>query len=187
MTREHLSPARTTVRTGLGVIALAAALSLGTSACQSSTKASVVGQDPATTSAAPAAKSPTGTFKLGQQVKVGSYTVTVHKITYPYVNDTEQPDAGKAFVVLDVEVANSSSSTQSFSSMLQFGLKDSTNAAYAETIVGSVDGTTPDGNIAAGQAMRGPVSFEVPAGAKGLQFSFLPSLTGTPTFIDLGK
>ncbi|MEY9932740.1 hypothetical protein ABH926_007391 [Catenulispora sp. GP43] len=197
MSREHFSPARGPVRTGLGVIALTAALALATSACQSSTKASVVGQDPMTSAAAPAkssaggakssAPAASGTFKVGQQVKVGSYTVTVHKVTYPYTSDMDQPDAGKAYVLLDVEVANSGSSTQAFSSMMQLGLKDSTNATYTETIVVGADGNPPDGNISAGESMRGPVAFEVPAGAKGLQFSFLSDLMGDKTYIDLGK
>ena len=219
MTREHLTPARGTVRTGLGAIALAAALAMATSACQSSSKASVVGQDPTTTSAAPvggpgtsasggsggssgssskasapgsapsksSAPAAGGAFKIGQQVKVGAYTVTVHKVTYPYTNDLDQPESGKAYVLLDVEVANSSGESQAFSSMLQFGLKDSGNTSYDETIVMGVDGNPPDGNIAAGKSMRGPVAFQVPAGAKGLQFSFMPDLGSDKTYIDLGK
>jgi len=216
MSREHLTPARGPVRTGLGVIALAAALAMATSGCQSSTsKASVVGQDAtassaaavgapssnASSSAASTAKSSPpagggdkssapaagGGFKVGQQVKVGAYTVTVHKVTYPYSNDLDQPDSGKAYVLLDVEVKNSSGEEQAFSSMLQFGLKDSTNATYDETIVMGVDGNPPDGSMAAGASMRGPVAFEVPAGAKGLQFGFLPDHGGDKTYIDLGK
>lgn len=199
MTREHLSPARGQVRTGLGVIALAAALAMATSGCQSSSsKASVVGQDPTTsttTSAAAvgapvsAASSPAagGGLQVGQQVKVGNYTVTVHKVTYPYSNDLDQPDDGKAYVLLDVEVANSSKESQAFSSMLQFGLKDSTKTTYDETIMLGVDGNAPDGDIAPGKSLRGPVGFEVPAGAKGLQFGFLPDLGADKTYIDLGK
>lgn len=198
MSREHLAPARGPVRTGLGVIALAAALAMATSGCQSSTsKASVVGQD--TTTSAAAAKSTSagatkssapaanGGFKVGQQVKVGAYTVTVHKVTYPYTNDLDQPASGKAYVLLDVEVKNSSGEKQAFSSMLQFGLKDSTNTTYDETIVMGVDGNPPDGSMSAGASMRGPVAFEVPAGVKGLQLGFLPDLGGDKTYIDLGK
>ena len=213
MSREHFSPARGTVRTGLGVIALTAALAMATTGCQSTTKASVVGQDPttsaaaavgapgaassssasapakpATSSAKSSAPAASGTFKVGQQVKVGSYTVTVHKVTYPYTSDMDQPDAGKAYVLLDVEVANNSGSSQAFSSLMQFGLKDSTNAGYTETIVVGADGNPPDGNISAGQSMRGPVAFEVPAGAKGPQLSFVSDLiNGDKTYIDLGK
>ncbi|MEY9860018.1 hypothetical protein ABH935_005652 [Catenulispora sp. GAS73] len=204
MTREHLSPARGPVRTGLGAIALAAALAMATSACQSSSKASVVGQDSTTSAAAVGGAGTTtsssaaatskssapaagGAFKIGQQVKVGAYTVTVHKVTYPYTNDLDQPDAGKAYVLLDVEVTNSSGDSQAFSSMLQLGLKDSTNHTYDETIVMGVDGNPPDGNIAAGKSLRGPVAFEVPAGSKGLQFSFMPDLGSDKTYIDLGE
>lgn len=216
MTREHLAPSssRGPVRTGLGVIALAAALAMATSACQSSSsKASVVGQDPTTSSAAVGAPSSdasssgaapakasdnggdaastapaaAGGFKVGQQVKVGAFTVTVHKVSYPYSNDMDQPDDGKAYVLLDVEVANSGSESQAFSSLMQFGLKDSTNATYDETIMLGADGNPPDGDIAVGKSLRGPVGFEVPAGAKGLQFSFLPTLDGEKTYIDLGK
>jgi hypothetical protein len=208
MNREHFSPARGSVRTGLGAIALAAALAMATSACQSTSKASVVGQD-ATTSSAAAVGAPStsgsaaaktsaaasssaaaasGTFKVGQQVKVGSYTVTVHKVTYPYTSDMDTPEAGKAYILLDVEVANNTSSKQTFSSLMQFGLKDSTNVSYTETIAVGADGQVPDGDIPAGQSLRGPVAFQVPAGAKGLQFSFVSDLiNGDKTYIDLGK
>ena len=217
MTREHLSPACGPVRTGLGVIALAAALAMATSACQSSSsKASVVGQDPTTTSSAavgapgtnassspaPAAKSSGGgggaqatvsapaggggAFKVGQQIKIGDYTVTVHKVTYPYSNDLDQPESGKAYLLLDLEVANNSSKTQTVAGLMQYGIKDSANNNYDETIVMGVHGEGPEGDIAPGKSMRGPVAFEVPAGAKGLRFSFLPDLGGDKTFIDLG-
>lgn len=217
MSREHLTPARGQVRTGLGVIALAAALAMATSACQSTSKASVVGQD-ATTSTASAVGAPStatsggsaapaksssaadpakasssapaagGAFKIGQAVKVGDFTVTVHKMTYPYSSDMDTPDSGKAYVLLDVEVKNNSGSSQAFSSMMQLGLKDSTNTTYDETIVLGANGAPPDGNLAAGESLRGPVAFEVPAGAKGLQFSFISDIiSNTKTYIDLGK
>jgi hypothetical protein len=177
MSREHLSPARGQVRTGLGVIALAAALAMATSGCQSSSsKASVVGQDP-TTSASSAAV-----------VKVGDFTVVVHKVTYPYSNEEDQPDAGKSYLLLDVEVTNNSGKAQDFSSGLQFGLKDGSNNTYNETIVVGADGNAPDGSIAAGTSLRGPVAFQIPAGDKGLKFSFMGDVvSGDLTYIDLGK
>lgn len=214
MSREHLTPARGQIRTGLGVVALAAALALSTSACQSTSKASVVGQDATTASSAAAVGAPTsssasgaksasaagatkasspapaagGGFKIGQAVKAGNFTLTVHKMTYPYTSDVDQPDAGKAYVLLDVEVKNSSGTAQDFSSMMSFGLKDSSNTDYNETIVGGADGAPPDGKIAAGDSLRGPVAFEIPAGAKGLRFSFVADLlSGDKTYIDLGK
>ncbi|MEZ0106672.1 hypothetical protein ABH920_000653 [Catenulispora sp. EB89] len=199
MKREHLSPARGAVRTGLGAIALAAALAMATSACQSSSKASVVGQDQTTSSAAAVGAPKTGgaaatsssaaggTFKVGQQVKVGAFTVVVHKVTYPYTSDMDQPDAGKAYVLLDVEVTNTSSDSQDLSSMVQFGLADSSNTTYDETFVVGANGNPPEGSIAAGKALRGPVAFEVPSGDKGLQFSFRPGLSNDKIYIDLGK
>jgi len=208
MMREHLSPARGTVRTGLGAIALAAALAMATSACQSSSKALVVGQDQtsssaaavgapksgaagatSSTAAAPKSSAPAagGPFKVGQQVKVGAFTVVVHKVTYPYSDDMDQPDAGKAYVLLDVELTNTSSDSQDLSSMLQFGLTDSTNTTYDETFVVGANGNPPEGSIAAGKALRGPVAFEVPSGDKGLQFSFRPGLSNDKIYIDLGK
>jgi hypothetical protein len=213
MSREHLSPARGQVRTGLGVIALAAALAMATSGCQSSSsKASVVGQDPTTSASSAAVGAPSksasapagapsspakaassapaagGGFKVGQQVKVGDFTVVVHKVTYPYSNEEDQPDAGKSYLLLDVEVTNNSGKAQDFSSGLQFGLKDGSNNTYNETIVVGADGNAPDGSIAAGTSLRGPVAFQIPAGDKGLKFSFMGDVvSGDLTYIDLGK
>jgi len=215
MTREHLSPARGRVRADLIAVAVIAALAISTSACSSSgsTKGPAAGSgqttavaaaDPSTaanaaagsstpapaggggnstSAAAPAA----GGGKVGQPVKAGPFTVTVHKVSYPYSNSYDSPDSGKAYVLVDVEVANNSNTSQSVSSLLQFGVKDAAGTNYDETIVMGVDGEAPDGDIAPGKSLHGPAAFEVPAGSKGLSFTFKSDLDADRVLIPLGK
>lgn len=195
MTREHISSRRTLFRPGLGAIALAAALAVTTSACQSSSS-KAANQDPAGTTAStsaatagsssasaggstsssgadakPSAPTAGGNSHLGTPMKSGDFTVTVRKVQYPYSSGMDTPDDGKALVVLDVEVANNTSQTRLLSGLMQFSVKDSTGKSYDETILLDA-GKTPEGDIPAGKSLRGPVGFEVPAGAKGLTFSF---------------
>jgi len=195
MTREHISSHRALFGPGLGAIALAAALAITTSACQSSSS-KVSNQDQASTTAStsaatagsssakaggstsssgadakPSAPTAGGNSHLGTPMKSGDFTVTVRKVQYPYSSGMDTPDDGKALVVLDVEVANNTSETRLLSGLMQFSVKDSTGKSYDETILLDA-GKTPEGDIPAGKSLRGPVGFEVPAGAKGLTFSF---------------
>lgn len=201
MTREHISSHHALFRPGLGAIALAAALAVTTSACQSSSS-KAANQDPAGTTASttastsasaatagsssasagastsssgadakPSAPTAGGNSHLGTPMKSGDFTVTVRKVQYPYSSGMDTPDNGKALVVLDVEVANNTSQTRLLSGLMQFSVKDSTGKSYDETILLDA-GKTPEGDIPAGKSLRGPVGFEVPAGAKGLTFSF---------------
>ncbi|NUP53826.1 MAG: DUF4352 domain-containing protein [Catenulispora sp.] len=189
----------------IGLTAAAALLAAGTAACQSSTQAAKVGSDAQNTASAaattassaaaagkssaqsgsPAAK----TFKVGDQVQNGKWIVAVHKADIPYTpkNDFDKAKDGDMLVVLDVEVKNTDSSAQDFSSMIGFELKDGANQTYEETILAE-DGlpAVPEGSIAAGDAKRGEVAFEVPKTAKGLKLEFRGGVMDTQAAIDLG-
>ncbi|GAA2002725.1 DUF4352 domain-containing protein [Catenulispora subtropica] len=183
----------------IGATAAAALLAAGAAACQSSTQATKVGSDAqsvqtsgtsAAGSASPSTSAPAAkTFKVGDQVQNGKWIVTVHKADVPFTpkNDFDKPKDGDMFVVLDVEVKNTSGSAQDFSSMLGFELKDGANQTYDETILAE-DGmpAVPEGSVAAGEAKRGEVAFEVPKTAKGLKLEFRGGVMDGQVAIDLG-
>lgn len=196
----------------IGLTAAAALLTAGTAACQSSTQATKVGSDAqstasaaATTASSAASGSQAGSagkssaqsgspaaakgFKVGDQVQNGKWIVAVHKADIPYTpkNDFDKPKDGDMLVVLDVEVKNTDSSAQDFSSMIGFELKDGANQTYEETILVE-DGlaAVPEGSIAAGDAKRGEVAFEIPKTAKGLKLEFRGGVMDTQAAIDLG-
>lgn len=183
----------------IGVTATAALLAAGAAACQSGSQAGKSGSDvPSTTSAAASsassassapAKNPAKTYKVGDQVPNGKWVVTVHKADIPFTSksDFDKPKDGDMFVVLDVEVKNTDSAPQDFSSALGFELKDGANRTYDETFL-TEDGmpAVPEGGVAAGEAKRGTVAFDVPKTATGLKLEFRGGLMDTQVPIDLG-
>jgi uncharacterized protein DUF4352 len=110
-------------------------------------------------------------FKVGDQVKVGdSNIVTVNSFKTAIASEFEKPKSGNQFVVADVTVKNTSSESQSISSIAQFTLKDSTGQKYTETILSTA--TPPDGELAAGDTVKGQIAYEVPAAQHDFTLAF---------------
>lgn len=129
------------------------------------------------------------TAAVGETVELGGLALTVYGVTYPAGGDFSQPDEGMRFVAVDVAVENRTTSAQSISSMLQMGLKDSTGQRYKVDLTAQMasGGTSPDGELAPGETLRGPVGFQVPIGATGLLFLFDadPFTAGDRAFVAL--
>jgi hypothetical protein len=79
-------------------------------------------------------------------------------------------------VQIDVQVHNTKSSQEAWSSLLQFKLLDSTNRSYTEALVSTQPGP-PDGQVAGGESLRGYVTYEVPTTAAGLVLQVQGSFT----------
>ena len=149
---------------GVAVVTIAALAAVGSGSSNTATKSGGSG----TTS-----KGQT-TFKVGDTVKLGSWTVKVWTVKDP-VQSTNQfltPKTGDRWVGLDAEVGNQSSKPQTVSSLLCFELDDSKNQTYNETAGADLVPGPPDGEIAAGSSKRGNVVFEVPPDATGLSLHF---------------
>ncbi len=148
----------------LGVVAVGAS----SSSDQTATKVGSGG----TTVAGSKAATPS-TFKVGDQVKLGDWTVVVNGVTDPYTpsDSFDAPDPGKRDVVVDATVTNGSSSSQTVSSIACFTLQDSTAQEYDETIVTGV-AKSPDGEVGPGQSVRGSIAYQVPTTATGLVLHF---------------
>lgn len=114
------------------------------------------------------------TFAVGDVIEIGDLGLIVHGVTFPTGDDFTQPDAGNRFVVVDVAVENRTDSAQAISSMLQMQLKDATGQLYDVDLMAQVasGGTSPDGELAPGETLRGQVGFQVPADATNLIFVF---------------
>ena len=111
-------------------------------------------------------------FKVGDVVKLGDWTVVVRSVKNPLKpGEFDSLEAGDKFVGVDVEVKNTSDKAQPFSGLMAFELVDSANQTYDVTF-SSHKPQLPDGEIAAGRAKRGLAVFEVPKNAKGLELSF---------------
>lgn len=129
-------------------------------------------------------------YKIGDVVQIGDITLVVNKFSDAKPTEYFKPDAGKKFVVVDVTFENKGSKAATVSSMLQMTLKDDTGQAYnidlgAQSASG---GKSPDGELAAGEKLRGQIGYQVPADAKGFEFVFDASLFSSgKIFVELGQ
>lgn len=125
------------------------------------------------------------TFKVGDEVKLGDWSVKVWGVTDPLAptNEFAKPKDGFRWVSLDTEVKNLSSDPAAVSSLLCFKVQDSVNREYTEDIASGVQPGPPDGEVAPNAAKRGNVVFEVPVDATGLKLNFKCDLfsSGTAT------
>ena len=100
---------------------------------------------------------------------------------YPAGDQFNQPNAGFKFLVVDITIENLSATAISVSTLLQMSVKDSSSQKYDVDLMASVasGGTTPDGELAPGEKLRGQVGFQVPANATGLVFVFDADVWGS--------
>lgn len=111
-------------------------------------------------------------FKVGDQVKLGDFTVTVNSVTDPFTssNSFDKPTKGR-YVAADVTVVNNGSKPQTVSSMVCFNFNDSTGQGYNMALVVGAP-KPPDGELAPGESIRGTIVIDVPPTAAGLQMKF---------------
>ncbi|MFN8034852.1 MAG: DUF4352 domain-containing protein [Acidimicrobiia bacterium] len=124
-------------------------------------------------------------FKVGDEVKLGDWTVKAHAFNDPQTspNQFSKPAAGNRWVSADVEVKNHSKKPQTVSSLACFKIQDDANRGYDETIAAGVTPGPPDGEVAPGAALRGLITFEVPADAKGFGLHFKCDLFSSGTAV----
>ncbi|HEY8414377.1 MAG TPA: DUF4352 domain-containing protein [Thermaerobacter sp.] len=111
------------------------------------------------------------TFKVGDTIKLGDLHYTVHGVREVKGDEMFKPDKGKKWLAVEVTVENSGSEPAAVSSMLGFSLQDSEGYNYTSTPLPVDTKGQLDGELAAGRKMRGEVTFEVPADAKGFQLT----------------
>lgn len=114
------------------------------------------------------------TFNVGDTVEIGTLTLTVNEITYPAGDQFNKPSSGNKFLVVDLTIENKGTSAASISTLLQMWVKDSTGQKFTVDLMATTaaKGATPDGELAAGEKIRGQVGFQVPENATGLVFVF---------------
>lgn len=168
------------------VIAIAAAASGGKkSTTTGTTDTTKAAGEPETT--AKAAAPSKGSYALGDTAKTGDFEVTVYGFKDPQAtsNQFDKPKAGNHFVSVDVQVANKGSKQQTFSSLAGLHLVDGANRQYDVSFSTLTPGP-PDGEIPAGEAVRGFAVFDVPDGTTGLRLRVQGSFTAAGAFFSLG-
>lgn len=127
------------------------------------------------------------TFEVGDEIEIGDLGLVIHEVTFPIGDEFNRPNEGQKFVSIDLSVTNNSATSQSISSMLQMQMKDKTGQIYGFDLMASVAaGTSPDGELAPGETLRGQVGFQIPIDAEGLLFVFdADFLGGGKVFINI--
>lgn len=145
----------------------------------------------APTAAPAAATAPAGLqrYKVGDVISINDLVMVVLGWDTPKGDQFSKPETGKQFVAVDLLLVNKGTSATSISSLAQMTLKDASDQKYTlDLLAASAAGaSSPEGELAPGERVRGKVGFQVPEGAQGLTFVFDASLFGQGRlFIDLG-
>jgi Domain of unknown function (DUF4352) len=166
--------ARWRVVVGMLAVVIAAFAAIGSGSTNTAKK--VNGSGSGTTT-----KGQPQTFKVGDTVQLGDWTVKVWSVKDPVqsTNQFLQPSAGNRWVGVDTEVANQSKDPKTVSSLACFQLEDSKHQDYNETVAAGTTPGPPDGEVAAGSSKRGLIVYEVPSDATGLSLHFKCDLFST--------
>ncbi len=114
------------------------------------------------------------TYKVGDVIEIGTMLLTVNEVTSPKGDQFNKPSEGNKFVVIDLTIENKSDEAINISSLLQMSLKTSEGTKYSVDLMASTasGGSTPDGEVAPGEKIRGQVGFQIPETSTGLIFVF---------------
>ena len=117
---------------------------------------------------------PQQSYKIGDAIQLGDIVVTVNSASPLDGDDFNKPDPDMQFMIVDITLENKMDKPVSISSMLQMVLKDETGQLYDQDLMAQVASKSdaPNGELAAGEKLRGKIGYEVPAGVTGLQFVF---------------
>lgn len=111
--------------------------------------------------------------KIGEVVSVdGKWEVTftqAHTVASDTLNQPQK--AGNVYLLIDVTMKNISSVQASASSVIQFDLRTPDGTKITETL--RTDSTPPDGNVSAGQQIKGTLSYEVAPDQHVFQMDFI--------------
>lgn len=121
------------------------------------------------------------TYKIGDVIAMGTTNITINEVQYPTGDQFNQPNAGFKFLVVDLTIENTSTTAISVSTLLQMSVKDPNGQKFDVDLMASVvsGGSSPDGEIAPGEKLRGQVGFQVPENATGLVFVFDADVWGS--------
>ncbi len=116
--------------------------------------------------------------KIGDVVTAGSWNVSVNSVTSSQGNGfLSAPQAGDVYLVIDITLKNTATTSQSSSTLVQWKLSDAQGQQYDEDILYSA--RSPEGSIAPGQQVHGPIAYEVPQNIHSYTLQFTPSADDT--------
>ena len=122
-------------------------------------------------------------FAVGETASFDDKSITITDVqrNYDTGNQFAQPESGKEFVLVTVEMANNSKNSMDYNTF-EFKLQDSNGVQLSESFTALSEGKLNSGSLAAGGKVTGKMAYEVPKGDAGLKllyqsFSFFENKT----------
>ncbi len=120
--------------------------------------------------------------RIGDVISTSSWTVTVNNITSSQGNGfLYSPQAGDVYMVIDITLKNNATTAQTSSTPRQWKLSDAQGQAFDEDIFYS--NHSPEGSIAPGRQVRGPIAYEVPRTIHSFILQFMPNAGDATTLV----
>ncbi len=112
-------------------------------------------------------------FKVGETATFDDKSITVTDVqrNYDTGNQFAQPESGKEFVIVTVQITNNSDSTLDYNTF-EFKMQDSNGVQQSEAITALSEGKLNSGSLAKGGKVTGKLAYEVPKDDAGLKLLY---------------
>lgn len=112
-------------------------------------------------------------FAVGEKALFDDKSITVTNVerNYDTGNQFAQPESGKEFVLVTVEINNNSKSSMNYNTF-EFKMQDSNGVQQSEAFSALSEGKLNSGSLAAGGAVTGKLAYEVPKDDGGLKLLY---------------
>lgn len=112
-------------------------------------------------------------FKVGETATFDDKSITVAEIqrNYDTGNQFAQPESGKEFVIVTVNIANNGDSTLDYNTF-EFKMQDSNGVQQSEAYSALTEGKLNSGSLAKGGKVTGKLAYEVPKDDTGLKLLY---------------
>ncbi len=112
-------------------------------------------------------------FKISETASFDNKAITVTNIqrNYDTGNQFAQPESGKEFVIVTVDITNNSDTTLDYNTY-EFKMQDSNGVQQNEAIMAISEGKLNSGSLAKGGKVTGKLAYQVPQGDAGLKLLY---------------
>ena len=112
-------------------------------------------------------------FKVGETASFDDKSITVTEVqrNYDTGNQFAQPESGKEFVIVTVQITNNSDSTLDYNTF-EFKMQDSNGVQQNEAFSALTEGKLNSGSLAKGGKVTGKLAYEVPKDDAGLKLLY---------------
>ena len=112
-------------------------------------------------------------FAVGETATFDDKSITITEVqrNYNTGNQFAQPESGKEFVLVTVEITNNSKNAMDYNTF-EFKLQDSNGVQQNESFSALSEGKLNSGSLAPGGKVSGKLAYEVPSGDAGLKLLY---------------